>query len=754
MVSSSTAASGNLAGLRSDAMRSVLLGLLAGIYIWLGALYLTSDGFHPGFCGPLLTGGGLVAAWISRRRRPLAGAAALVSGLMLGILASIWYSGVRLAPYFLATPVALTGLFFSLQAVLAVTSLSCAMVLLIGTLRFGLAAYSGDLLAPVLVIGSVGILCALAVRNLYVALYWAWERTEAAQRNERELRERRAELTRTAKALDEACQRLEYLNYDLAQAREAAEEARLLKQQFATTVSHELRTPLNVIVAFAEMMYLSPESYGGVPLPAEYLGDLREIYRASQSLLRLIDDVLELSQIEANRLRLYCEPGDLGEVIAEAAEIIRPLVRGKQIQLTTEVPPDLPPVYMDRARVRQVLLNLLNNARRFTERGRISVHAAVEGDEVRITVADTGIGIRPADQGRVFEEFRQLDGSLTRQRDGTGLGLAISRRFVELHGGRIWVESEGIPGRGTRFHFTLPIKGTAAMPPPRLQRTPLSLQPPRRGERTLMLLDNDPAVVRLVEDSLAGYHIVTAGAQDELQALVAQHRPLALVLNAAGDPSARPRIEQAARCGVPVITCPLVYERHLGQALGAVAYLIKPVSRASLAAAVEKVPGDLRSALIVDDDPRMTRVLQRMLRALRPDCQVRLAYSGAAAIREARRERPDLLLLDLLMPEMDGITVLARLRGDPALASIPVIVISARDLTPDEVRRLGRRSFHLTHPRGLSNEEALTLLRSVLDSLALLPTLPRFETAERREQGSLGHWLAHSASSTQGARQF
>ncbi|MDI7274652.1 MAG: histidine kinase dimerization/phospho-acceptor domain-containing protein, partial [Anaerolineae bacterium] len=328
----------NLSDLRQGALRSVLLGLLAGLYLWVGALYLSSEGFSVGFAAPAWAAAGCAVAMVSRKRRPSLAAAALVGGLALSILCAVWVSGVRLAPHFLATVVALAGLFYGLEVVLSVTIACCAAVMLIGTLRFELAPFSGDLLAPVLVVGTVGILSALAVRNLYIALYWAWDRTMAAQRNERELRERRAELARTAKALDEACRRLEYLNYDLARAREVAEEARLLKQQFTTNVSHELRTPLNVIVAFAEMMYLSPQSYGGVPLPPEYLGDVREIYQASQSLLRLIDDVLDLSQIEAQRLRLRLEPGDAGEVIAEALEIIRPLVRGTSAASSISLP--------------------------------------------------------------------------------------------------------------------------------------------------------------------------------------------------------------------------------------------------------------------------------------------------------------------------------------------------------------------------------------------------------------------------------
>ncbi|MGQ9681515.1 MAG: ATP-binding protein [Anaerolineae bacterium] len=749
MAAAGDAVAGNLADLRRDVMHSVLLGLLAGIYLWVGYLLNTSQDFDPRYAAPAIALAGLLSALAMHRGRPSLAAAALVGGVWLAIVYSIWLSGIRLAPYLLATAVSLTGLFFGLQAVLAVTLVSCLLVVGLGALRFGLPPYAGDLLAPVVVISVVGLLSALTVRNLYLALHWAWDRTLAAQRNERELRERRAELVRTAKALDEACQRLEHLNYDLALAREAADEARLLKQQFTANVSHELRTPLTVIVAFAEMMYLSPQSYGGVSLPPEYLGDAREVYRASQALLRLIDDVLELSQIEAQRLRLRPEPGDIAEVIAEAVEIMRPLVRGKEIELATQVPANLPLLPMDRARVRQVLLNLLNNARRFTERGRIEVSATLEVNQVRITVADTGIGIAPADLTRVFEEFRQLDGSTTRQRDGTGLGLAISRRFVELHGGRIWVESEGIPGQGSRFHFTLPLSGALNEPTPDLQRTSLQLQPPSGHRHALLLLDTDPAAIRLLEEALPGCRIVPAGPGHDLSALLAQHRPLAALVNPANTAAARAIQPQLAGLQIPVIACPLVYERHLGAALGAAGYLRKPVSRHALATMLQRLPEGIRTVLVVDDDARMTRVLERMLRALLPECTVRRAYSGAAALREIKRQRPDLVLLDLVMPEMDGRAILQHLRADPALASLPVIVISAQDLTAAEVRRLGRRTFRVSQPWGLSNQEALAYLRGALDVLAQPSALRQRQAIEGAQEVGLGDGLTQRAGGAQ-----
>ena len=717
-------AADDLEHLRQEALGNVLILGLVGLYGWCATLFPARAGFDPVWRGPVLMAVGLALAAVTRKRRPSLAAAALLLGLATASLHTIWLLGMGVAPYLLSVTVGLTGLLFDFRAVLAAAVACGGLMLGIGSLRWQIPAYSAELLAPLLVIGAVGITSALSVRNLYLALYWAWDRAVAAQRNEKELRERRAELARTAKALDEACQRLEYLNYDLARARQAADEARLLKQQFTTNVSHELRTPLNVIVAFSEMMYLSPESYGGVTLPPEYLGDVREIYRASQSLLHLIDDVLDLSQIESQRLTIHPEPVVLADVVAEALDIMRPLMRGKEIELRSELPAGLPPVLIDRARVRQILLNLLNNARRFTDHGSITVHAAPAATEVQVTVADTGIGIAPSDHEKVFEEFRQLDGTITRRRDGTGLGLAISRRFVEMHGGRIWVESEGIPGRGSKFHFTLPlVRKTVA---PGLQRTPVALKRPQGRGRKLLVLDHDSDIVRLLEQGLGEYQVVPVPGVSEAIELVGQVEPQAILLNPARGreawQQARLLRKSLGRNRLPIVLCPLVGERRLGRALGVVGYLVKPISRQALGALLDRIGNSVERVLIVDDDPRMAQVLARMIHSTGHSCRVARAYNGRAGLQEMQRERPDLVLLDLVMPEMDGQAMLSRMRQDRELRTIPVAVITAQEHTPDEERRLGGGVVQVRSSAGFSNEEALAYLRHILEA-TVTPTI-------------------------------
>ncbi len=713
--------------LRRESLEWVLGCLAFVLYLWCLVLFHSGSRFGPAWLGLVLLALGVGVALALRERNVPLASAALVAGVIAADLHAMWLSGVRVAPYLLAVAVSLAGLLFSMQAVIWVTLACVGAVLALGTLGLGYPVRSIDLLAPVLVIGAVGTLSALWVRNLYLTLYWAYERAVAAQRNWDELRDRRGELARTAKALDEACQRLEHMNYDLSQARAAAEDARAAKQRFASSVSHELRTPLNVIVAFAEMMHLSPQSYGGVPLPPQYRGDVQAIYRSSQALLHLIDDVLDLSQVEAQQLKLHLEPANLADVIAEAVDMMRPLVRSKDVELRTEIADDLPVMPIDRGRISQVLINLLNNARRFTQRGSITVRALVEGQEVKVTVADTGSGIAPGNHDSIFDEFRQVDEAPGHERNGVGLGLAISRRFVELHGGRIWVESEGIPGRGSQFHFRLPLAGAGRAQYAALQSTPLALAQPQGRGRVLLVMGCDSSAIRMLEQGLLDYQLVPVADVAGLPEMQASLHPRALLLNTAGCPgpwqTAEGPRELPDTKGLPIVLCPIVGERQMAQAMGVAGYLVKPIARNTLVQLLEGLGGSVHGILIVDDDPNITRVLTRMIRSAGGQYDVRRSHTGRQALQEMRHTRPDLVLLDLAMPGMDGHEVLAEMRRDADLRQVRVVVVTAQDRSPEEERRLGGRYLAVASPENLTNREALHLLHGLLDRLGPPPLL-------------------------------
>src|SRR5712692_9772667 len=295
----------------------------------------------------------------------------------------------------------------------------------------------------------------VAVSSLYQALDTAWRYENYAIDQMKEAREHRAELMRLTIALMDAKSDLENVNRQLRYARHVAEEARILKARFAANVSHELRTPINLIVGFAEMIVLGSRAYNA-PLPSAYSADINAIFRNAKHLQGLINDVLDVSQIEAGQLAVGKEEIDPRLVVLDTGELMRDMITSRNLEFKVVVPDRLPPMRLDRIRIRQVILNLLSNAVRFTDTGTITLAAQLDASHLYISVTDTGIGIRQEDLDRVFEEFQQLDNSLSRRHGGSGLGLTLSKQFVELHGGQLSVESGGV-GQGTTFTATLPL---------------------------------------------------------------------------------------------------------------------------------------------------------------------------------------------------------------------------------------------------------------------------------------------------------
>ncbi|MCB0166709.1 MAG: response regulator [Anaerolineae bacterium] len=708
----------DLGYLREESLQPVLFGVMFALYLWYVVLFRPVNPIGATAWGPALLAVGLVIAFVTRKRSVSIAAAALIAGIAAANLANMWLLGSPSAPYLMAIVVGLTGLLFGLRSVITVTILSTVAILGIGVYHLNLPLLSEELLAPVLVIGLLGISSSLTVRNLYHTLYWAWDRTEAVQENERQLLDRQGELARALKSLDVAYIQLERLNYDLAWARRAADEARLAKQQFAANISHELRTPLNVVMAFSEMMYLSPASYG-VPLPPPYRGDIREIYRSSKHLLQLTDDVLSLSRLEAKEMKIHPESTRLQEVITEAVSVIRPLLRGKGVELHTQVPDNLPPLEIDRARVSQVLLNLLNNARRFTEQGRITVEAMVKDNHVEVIVADTGTGIPPQALHLVFKEFRQLDGSVSLYEQGSGLGLAISKRFVEMHGGRIWVESEGIPGQGSRFHFTLPFQAPSYFDEPPIE-TGLKVRTPTDRSRKLLLLDPDPYIGHMIEDALESVQVVPVERGADIARRARDTQAGAVVINLAQKEQAWQQLlrlrEQPLDGSLPVILCPLVGPTQLGQSLGVKDYLVKPVTRSALIDLLERLDLNSGRILVVDDDPRMGNLLARLLQTHGQGYEIIRAGNGDEGLTLLRQQRPDLVLMDISMPKMDGYTLLTHIKQEPDLHNLPIVMITAQTGTVEEERELGGGTIFISHVGGFSNNEVLTYLGHIVQA--------------------------------------
>ncbi|MCD6519647.1 MAG: hypothetical protein J7M05_06965, partial [Anaerolineae bacterium] len=365
-----------------------------------------------------------------------------LDGKLFTLGSALWILSIYLVfrrPAILALftiPIMAAGLLWNSKAIWAVTLTGIMAVLALRTGHPG----NVTLLWITLYIatGTIG-LCTL--QALELVDHWEREATLKQRSLIQQLRQRQGELNRALKALDIAYASLKRSNNELLIARQEAEEARALKEQFVANVSHELRTPLNLILGFVEMMYLSPESYPGENWTPTLRGDIEELYRASRHLESLVNDVLDLSRIDARHLPMVRELQDLREIIRDAPETIAPLLHQRGLAFSFTCPDELPQLFVDRTRIRQVMLNLLNNAARYTDHGGISVRISKTQDSLIVSVQDTGIGIPKDQQEKIFEVFHQADGGL-RGRGGAGLGLALSRQFIEMHGGRMWVESE------------------------------------------------------------------------------------------------------------------------------------------------------------------------------------------------------------------------------------------------------------------------------------------------------------------------
>jgi len=530
-----------------------------------------------------------------------------------------------------------------------------------------------------------------------------------------EARGRRGELHRVARALEEATYRIERMNNELTLARYQAEVARANKARFAATVSHELRGPLNLILGFARLMALSPERYGD-PLPRTYRADVDTIYASSRHLVSLLDDVLDLSQAEVDRMPLVKEWVDLGEVLIEAETVVRPLAERKGLALRSKHPSEGPVALVDRVRMRQIMLNLLTNAVRFTEQGYVQVTLQEQVGQAIVSVRDTGRGIRREDLPRLFQEFSQLHLG-QHESEGSGLGLAISKHLIQLHGGRIWAESE--EGLGTTIHFSVPLSDR---PPSGTRHIRSRVGTMARQHDLVLVVHPEAAIVRLLARHLQPYQVVGAPGLESLASLVRAYLPRAVVVDIDLAPKARD-ILATDDLGVPVIGCSMPGLTDQAHAEHALSYLIKPVTHDMLAAALHQVPisGDEMTVLVVDDDPDAVRLLEIMLTEGALPRRVLKAYDGGQALRIMRETRPDLVLMDLIMPGMDGEAVLTQMRTDPALRNVPVVIISARDTAAD-VATLGTY-LDVRCPQPVGIAEGAKRLRALLDTLrpAYLP---------------------------------
>jgi PAS domain S-box-containing protein len=498
--------------------------------------------------------------------------------------------------------------------------------------------------------------------------------------------------------------RLAASNQELELRNREVERATKLKSKFLASMSHELRTPLNAIVGFSDL--LADE------IPGELNGKqkrfVNHIKQGSAHLLQLINDILDLSKIEAGQLELRCEDFQLKDALPEVLSTIRPLGMIKNIQVQHKLKTDFS-VYADRVRFKQVLYNLLSNAVKFTPKdGRIDIDCVEKGNEVCISVTDTGIGIRAEDQAIVFEEFRQVEGNTDTANEGTGLGLAITKRLVEQQGGKISLESE--PGKGSRFTFTLPTGSrTSSKSLPVNGSARPNVAAAEGGRKPLILVVDDEVPAReLIASYLESeYRIVMAESGAEVVQKARQLRPDAITLDVLlpggnGFETLVALQKTPETANIPIIIVSIVDQKQVGFALGAADYLVKPIRKPVLLETIRKhVPlqtDDDASILLVDDDPKTLELLEETLRSAGYETQS--VQSGARALEVLSSKLVSAVLLDLLMPGMDGFEVIRHVRQEAALKDLPIFVMTAKSLTQDESALLSRETQALFQKDG------------------------------------------------------
>ncbi|MEA3407892.1 MAG: hybrid sensor histidine kinase/response regulator [Chloroflexota bacterium] len=570
-----------------------------------------------------------------------------------------------------------------------------------------------EMLTPLGFLWATTLTAYLSTHNLHLALDWALNSERRAWRIAKEARQRRGELGEALHSLTTTAATLERTKRELEMARREAEEAREIKSRFVANVSHELRTPLNIIVGFAEMLCTSPEMYDDASWTPALREDLLTIWRNGEHLLKMVDDVLDLAQIEAAHLPLRPRPTEVVSLLRDVLDNAQALFRDADCELRRALPSEEYVLNIDDTRIRQILLNLINNALRFTAEGYVEVGAHRDGEEIIIYVRDTGAGIPEDKLEVIFEEFEQADTSIRRSHQGAGLGLAISKQLVELHGGRIWGESE--LGQGSTFYLSLPLLTDHSMQlSPRLLRTRPTARREEK-ERTMVVVCSDPLVVRLLERHVEGTVVLATPSCAEAVPLIREHHPqTALVVAdtpeqlATATKEAQHLLEEIAPFDLPVVVGTFPTERSAGAALGESNFLIKPITEEEMASAVQCACEDPRRVLIVEDELDMLRLLARMVRHRWPEAEVLTTTSGREAIALAQ-EAPDVLLLDLLLPDINGPQVLQAIRSDGEAADIPVVVITARGPAED-LAPIQRGELHVLKNSSFSANELMECL--------------------------------------------
>ncbi len=559
---------------------------------------------------------------------------------------------------------------------------------------------------------------AVAISNL--------ESYQTVQRQAEELQRQGEELAMQNEELISQSDELRAQQHALEEKNREVERANRAKSEFLANMSHELRTPLNSIIGFSEV--LEDQKFG--QLNETQRKYIHNINTSGMHLLQLINDVLDLSKVEAGKMSLHYEDFQISAALHDIEAAIRNELDKKNISFDMEIDEGLVSLNADKQKVRQIMLNLLSNAVKFTqEGGKITVCAKGVGGSLQISVTDTGIGIKPEDIKRIFARFQQLDSKTARGYQGTGLGLALTRKFVEMHGGKIWVESE--LGKGSMFTFTIPLRPKSKEFPKEVTYSDVL----ENGNKCplILVVEDDRKSSELLQGYLMseGYKTATAWTGKEAVDKAKNLKPMAITLNVnlAGESGWKvlEKLKETPETkDIPLIIVSMVEDRDRGFSLGAVDFLVKPITREQLVQTLKKLGLTVRPEtgpvhiLVIDDEPKTVELVAAVLEA--EGYCVQKAYGGQEGVDLATKQGYDLIILDLMMPKVDGFDVVEELKRHAGSKDVPIIIATAKDLTEDDLLRLRGKVESIAQKGRFSKEELLRDIKGI-------------ETARLKRQG-------------------
>lgn len=664
----------------------------------------------------------LLAALIwTLRRNFLISAGLQILTILITLMVVLAFGQISAVVFLLPLLVGITTLMFGSLPGAGMAAVTSFMVFILPVELLPPIAY----VTPLIVLGIWGFygVLWLVLRPLLLVSERAWNGYQHSLDLLKESRDLQVKLFQTMQDLAHANEQLTRLNQVAHALKQIAEEERHAKEQFVANVSHELRTPLNMIIGFCENIIQAPESYDE-PIPTSLMADMEVVLRNGFQLSNLIDDVLDLSQVDAGQVALSKELSSIHEIVNEAAIAVRPLFQNKNLFLQVDIPADLPSIHCDRTRIRGVVLNLLSNAGRFTEEGGVVVKGWQEDKNIVVSVKDTGPGIARQDQESLFKPFKQLEAGRHKRHVGTGLGLSISKSFVELHHGKMWIESE--PGQGATFFFRLPIEGDEVFDTDRFTRwfnphqtyekrnQPRQYKPAKVVPR-LVVVEADGSLQKLLKRYLANFEVAAFSDLETAITNLEQSPAQALLVNDIHlDQAISDLNRRELPYNIPAICCFIPGADQASQVFGVGEYLIKPISRQALFGALDKLGKPVKNILIIDDDIDTLHLFRRILVTAGKDYQVFRAMNGKQGLEILRKEPIDVILLDMIMPEMSGAQFLEEKSRDPVISQLPVIMISARD---PQGHPIASHAIAVTRSAGLSISSVMACIEAFIEIL-------------------------------------